>query len=577
MTAVETTVDGLRPPALLMQPLRLSAQKPSRLSFSRLLLTRMITERWQTTLSRIEVDDEGRGRMLYDISARDRELHAVVMTNKLPSEEQSDRAIATRWDFVLCLFDGPVDDDLLHLVSSTPPRDGGSGSDPRFARGNTRILLWVCANRSSRFFDHCVESLADGKQPDLDFLQRVGYLVRGINYVANGMMGTRMFAYLPDDHPLKSPYFAQMLGCYLVREVSCDLVSVIASRRSNQAVDLDEAVRRYIGVGNSTGIGLGLMINRHPILIDRWISLRESALAGAKAQSVAPDDAEVAELLKVIDSCILYREQDRTEHGHFTPPSLIASDLRVIRNQIQEFAELGTISGNAVEHPWHVLANAAGQLDPESEETFNSLLVEIYPESAAQLAGRQLVPETFDVVPEMLVGELREYVATDYEWALKWDLEQDGELHWLWYRTAVGGEPRLTEFTGAPREAERNVALDLIGEIKRLDHALEEANPAESVAFFLIRNRSLRLIVERVQSVIGLNYHSPHMNMFARDFIPIELGRFVLWALKGMEKPSPKNDRWIRGIMMQGTPTYREIAQGTTDDWVYPATPEIYT
>jgi hypothetical protein len=132
----------------------------------------------------------------------------------------------------------------------------------------------------------------------------------------------------------------------------------------------------------------------------------------------------------------------------------------------------------------------------------------------------------------------------------------------------------LARFTGAHREAERNVALDLIGEIQRLDAALAEANQDERIATFLIRNRSLRLIVERVQSVAGLSYHSPRMNMFAKDFIPIDLGRFVLWALKGMEKPSPKNNVWIRGIMMQGTPTSHEIAHGTTDDWIYPTKPE---
>jgi hypothetical protein len=65
------------------------------------------------------------------------------------------------------------------------------------------------------------------------------------------------------------------------------------------------------------------------------------------------------------------------------------------------------------------------------------------------------------------------------------------------------------------------------------------------------------------------------MNMVERDFIPIYLGRFVLWALKGMEKASPKSGIWIRGVMVQGAPTTEEIASGTTDDWVYPAKPHV--
>ena len=64
------------------------------------------------------------------------------------------------------------------------------------------------------------------------------------------------------------------------------------------------------------------------------------------------------------------------------------------------------------------------------------------------------------------------------------------------------------------------------------------------------------------------------MNMFDRDFVPINLGRFVLWALKGLEKPSPKNDIWIRGVLLQGAPTALEVGAGTTDDWIFPRLPQ---
>src|SRR5581483_1773531 len=164
MTVLTEQGVRLRPPELLMTPKRLSAQKANRLSFARLLLTRMIRERWRIELVRAEVDSEGRGRLIYDISASDTELHAVVLTDKLRPEEQSDRAIATRWDFVLCLVEGPLDTDLMR-VAAAPPRDGGAGSDPRLGRGDSRVLLWVCANRSSRVFEHTVDALAYGRQP----------------------------------------------------------------------------------------------------------------------------------------------------------------------------------------------------------------------------------------------------------------------------------------------------------------------------------------------------------------------------------------------------------------------------
>jgi hypothetical protein len=184
-----------------------------------------------------------------------------------------------------------------------------------------------------------------------------------------------------------------------------------------------------------------------------------------------------------------------------------------------------------------------------------------------------MIDEAYDVVPEMPVGELRELVVSGYRWAEEWDLDGVGERHWLWYRTAAGGEPRVTPFNGGDDEIRRNVALDLVGDIQALLRELTRADAAEPAGLMLARRPELRAITERVQSASGLRYHSPIMNMLAQDFVPINLGRFVLWALKGMEKPSPRNEIWIRGVMMQGTPTSHQIAAGTTDDWVYPRRP----
>lgn len=557
-----------------MTPARLSAQKPMRVSFSRLLLTRMIRERWQIRPVLVELDDEGRGRLVYRIGTAERELHAIILSDKLAPADQSDRAIATRWDLALAVVEGPVDDARIERILQAPPRDGGSGADPRVGRVDALTLLWVCANRSSRIFDHTVDRLASGHQPDLDVVGSASYLMRGINYVANGMMGTRMLDAHEPGHPLRSPYFAQMLGCYLVREVSCELVDAIARRRSARAVTLDESIRSYVGVGNSTGIGLGLMVNRHPILIDRWIRIRETALAEARGRSPGPRDA--ARLMAVLDRCIRYRAEDPTDPGFFVPSAAIALELDRMRGLVTEYQTKGTMAGAVPALPWDRLCELVGpQVSAETEETMHSLLVEIYPDIADALAPGQMLEEAYDLAPERTVGELRAVVEADYRWALRWDLSRSGERYWLWYRTAAGGEPRVTPYSGDPEERARNVALDLVADVQALASALATADPGEPVGLLAARRPDLRAVIERVQSVEGLTYHSPVMNMLAQDFVPIHLGRFVLWALKGMEKPSPRNNIWIRGVMMQGAPTGNQIAAGTTDDWVYPARPAV--
>ncbi len=564
----------LRQPDMLMTPKRLSAQKPMRLSFVRLLLSRMIAERWETRRVRAELDARGVGILIYETTTPTKTLFTLVLSDAIPKEMQSDRAIGTRWDMTVGVSELPFDDHAVARFAGAPPRDGGSGADLRLGRVDEGFLLIVCANRSTRVFNDAIEALAVGRQPNVVDLGKVGYLFRGINYIANGMMGTRMFDSMEGDHPLMGPYFAQMFGCYMVREASCDLVNAIARHRSVRSVELKESIRRYVGVGNSTGVGLGLFVNRHPILINQWISLRETALAYAIQSDPVGCAQDTKRLLVLLDRATTYFREDCTDNGFFTPSSVIADDLALAVHLVREFDTHQTIDGVHCPRPWSQLAEAieaTGHM--ESAETLNSILVELRPEVSARLAPLQVVVEKYSVSPEMPIRSLLEIVEAEYEWALRIDLSSEKAYHWVWYRTAVGGEPRMTRRRGAGNEALCNIALDVPREVQELYKSLRSADPDADVAVLINRRPDLRATVERVQSVARLPYHSPHVNMFDQDFVPIDLGRFVLWGLKGLEKPSPKNGIWIRGVLLQGAPTAREVSVGTADDWIFPKLP----
>ena len=96
------------------------------------------------------------------------------------------------------------------------------------------------------------------------------------------------------------------------------------------------------------------------------------------------------------------------------------------------------------------------------------------------------------------------------------------------------------------------------------------------VAEFLIAHPELRDLVERIQSVAELPYAFARMNMKHEDFSPLSLTRFVLQALKGMEKTTLYSDRWVRGTFLQGAPIAADITDGSASlDWVYPACPQV--
>ena len=59
---------------------------------------------------------------------------------------------------------------------------------------------------------------------------------------------------------------------------------------------LDPAIKRDLGVGNSTGLGMAPFLIRHPKLIHRWCKARETALA--RVRSAALDDKTIIEKFK---------------------------------------------------------------------------------------------------------------------------------------------------------------------------------------------------------------------------------------------------------------------------------------
>ena len=75
----------------------------------------------------------------------------------------------------------------------------------------------------------------------------------------------------------KAPFQVELLAVYMLRTVVFDLVTWFAKLRRNFAVDLDDRVKKTIGIGNSTGLGMAPFLVYHPELLNKWISARERA------------------------------------------------------------------------------------------------------------------------------------------------------------------------------------------------------------------------------------------------------------------------------------------------------------
>jgi len=563
----------LRDPSDVMQPERLGALKQTRLSFARLLMDRMVDQRWEIGVNRKNLDQDGVGRIVYRIDTPSRRFSFGVFSRKSSEGENTDRIIATEWDLWAFLCEGEATPELMDDQFEQLPHvlEG---------RANTDVLLWTRANRSGRFFDHVVDSLAAGHQPDIEHLAKGGYLVRSSGYYGNGLNGTKMFRAMDSDHPLGFPYASQMLGAYMLRVFGYDLADQMAEARSEEAVSLDQDIRRYMGTGNSSGVGIIMYVINHPCQLNAWLRAREIALARVKATEPTGEDLD--RFSEVVDRAIQWFVEDDSDTGpYYLSKDTIARGIERAEREARDRAtKRGTLEGNSPgdttatgETLWARLCSwAESELEIETQEVLHSLLLDVHPEACAALQSSLRTTERSDLTPDMPISELRALLASAYGWALDIDLSRPEARAFFWYRSVENEEPRLG-IRGEHDYEEYSRPVDIAHRIQRLEDDLSGWAGDDSVAAFLFEHPEHRYIVKRAQHVGELPYGEIRGNPVDADFVPL----YFISCLKsfwGISKTHPKSMGWVRGTFFQGAPTREEVAAGEGGYWIHPPMPE---
>ena len=264
-----------RRPEDVMRLARLGSFHQSRLSFMRALLRRLKAEGWKFDRPMWRIDEKGVGTALYRAAGPERTYTLVAFGHNLDPALRSDRVIAEAWDATFVLFDGePETSDLERLAANVPLQEAGRVSE--------RELVLSRANRSVRMFDHVIERLAGGEQPDRELVESVGYLMRTTAVYGSGKFGAADREIIADRPELAGPFRAEMLAVWLIRAFTLDLVEHLARQRApDEAVSLDPELRRRFGVGNSTGLGMAPFLVSHPVLISRSRSGQSRTMASS--------------------------------------------------------------------------------------------------------------------------------------------------------------------------------------------------------------------------------------------------------------------------------------------------------
>jgi hypothetical protein len=545
-----------------MRLARLGSFHQCRLSFMRTLLRRMKREGWAFDRPVFDIDAKGVGVAVYSARGPEHTYSLVCFAHDLPPEQRSDRVIAHAWDSTFTLFDGvPTSDDIERLSWNVPKQEAG--------RVTNREISVSRANRSVRLFKHVVDSLAEGRQPDPEQIEAVGYLMRTTAVYGSGKLGAADREAIADRPEFAAPFQPEMLSVFLTRAYTLDLVEHMARARAPEtAVGIDRDLRRRFGVGNSTGLGLAPFIINHPVLFNNWIAAREEALARVRALPRAGAE-EAAAFRTMLARARLNADEWRSEHSiQIQKLIMLKADLA----HLEEFVDAGALDGEA---PWDRLYEwGEKNLSIEGQEQLVSLMLEPYGALVDDLAEAMSADEgaAFRIDGAMTLERLREIVEDVYGFALKLDWASPDNNARAWYVSEEKLEPRLGERFEEPIEPYEQ-PLSPGRDAVRMHTDILAWDGDDTVAAFLLRHPEHRHIARRAQITVRLPYAEIRDNTISAALLPIDLLRCKL-AFFGATHFDPRSDRWVRINMFQDAPFPHELAQGDADDWSYPPLPE---
>jgi hypothetical protein len=556
-----------------MNPNELGSARQTRHSFSRAFLRTAVQQGWKFSKRKWELDSRGCGRAIYEANLAGHKINAVVFSHVIDEELRTDRVIAQDWDVTFALVDGEVSEaDLESLSQQVTVQEDG--------RADSRTLIWARANRSQRFFDYVVDCLANGNQPDPSQVSDAAYIMRSTAFYGNGKWGLRDFDGIGAEHPLGVPYRAQMLAAWLLREFSADLAEHCARAKAQSAsmtaVPLDIKWRRFLGLGNATGLGMVPYVIRHPQVLDAWVALRELPLANARSQNWKADSlewAKVVELLMRAKSYFIQKVSFQTAPYPSGPE--LADQLEIALGWATEYQQTSTINGKNTDLPGHEIHLQAQGISVELRQIVDSVLIECDSSFDSELENLLLCEDRTALNPTMSIQELDALLEKNYGWVAEHDFNRKGSSAMFWFYSRNNQEPRRGvrgKDPGVITEHPVGVARD----VAELWKDMRKVSTDQSVGTFLLDYPQHWGIIERVQSVHHLPYSEARINPLSDTFLPLDLQRFQL-ALYGMENFNPQSTDWLRVTLYGGAPTVSDVnAAEDVDDWLFAPRPEVH-
>ena len=533
---------------------KMGSRYPSRLSFSRSMLRRLFFDNWKISKSKFDLDDNGYGTVVYEITINNNIYSLVCFSQHLDSADRSDRVIAEKWDTAYSLINGKLDDqELDRLRKNVPLQESG--------RNSSKELILSRANKSVRLFEYVADCLSNGTQPDINEINKVGYLLRTTAVYGSGKFGLSDFVNTKEVTDFNQPFRAEMLSVYIIREFSVELVEHVAKKQNpNKAVKLENKIKQHLGIGNSTGLGMAPFIIKHPKLINRWMSQYTKSLNKIINKNI--DSKKLSSYFQLLEKALLYLKEVSTFDEY-----QIKKNTKTVEDLKNYILHIKNIKNNTFDDlTWmDVIKFTTNDCNYDTQEIARVQLLELYPEISEKLAEDMSDIEDMKINESQTLKELNSLIEKNYQWALEVDFSKKDNDYLFWYISAAKLEPRLGErYNEEGSELEQHLGVAKM--TQKLHSLIQKENFDLSVAEYLVLNPEFRGIIRRIQSLEQYPFAEVQDNILSKETIPINMLRFKL-SFFGANRYDPKSDRWLRVSFFSGAPFLSNLNEQNVDSW----------
>jgi hypothetical protein len=533
---------------------KMGSRYPSRLSFSRSMLRRLLFDNWKISKSKFDLDDNGYGTAVYEITINQNIYSLVCFSQHLDNADRSDRVIAEKWDTAYSLINGKLDDqELDRLKKNVPLQESG--------RNSSKELILSRANKSVRLFEYVADCLSNGLQPDINEINKVGYLLRTTAVYGSGKFGLSDFVNTKEVTDFNQPFRAEMLSVYIIREFSVELVEHVAKKQNpSKAVKLEDKIKQHLGIGNSTGLGMAPFIIKHPKLINKWMNQYTESLNKIINKNL--DSEKLSSYIQLLEKALLYLKEVTTfDEYQITKNTKTVEDLKLYIKHIKNIKN--STFNNLT---WmDLLKFTTSNCNNDTQEIARVQLLELYPEISEKLAEDMSDGEEMKINESQTLKELNSLIKKNYQWALEIDFSKKNNDYLFWYISAAKLEPRLGErYNEEGSELEQHLGVAKM--VQKLHSIIQKENFKLSVAEYLVLNPEFRGIIRRIQSLEQYPFAEVQDNILSKETIPINMLRFKL-SFFGANRYDPKSDRWLRVSFFSGAPFLSNLNEQNVDSW----------